>query len=214
MRRPVLLAGLAVLLAGGIIALLWGVYAPSRPDSAGSHMAGLSPAARQAVILPGQDLGGPFHLVDHLGRPVSDADFRGRFLLVNFGYTFCPDVCPTTLVDIAGALRLLGPAADDLAPLFITVDPARDTPAHLATYVALFHPDLIGLTGDAAAIAEAARGYRVFYARHDDDEASDYLMDHSAFTYLVGPDGRVRLVLRFGTPPEVMAEIVRWALAA
>jgi protein SCO1/2 len=117
-----------------------------------------SPAARPAV-------GGPFALVDSEGRAVTDADFRGRFMLVYFGFTYCPDVCPTSLTYIAQALDRLGPDADKVVPVFITVDPERDTPEQLKEYVRHFHPKLVGLTGTPEQIAAAAKAYRVYFAK-------------------------------------------------
>lgn len=155
---------------------------------------------------PGLSLGGPFELLDHTGRTVTDQTFRGRFMLVFFGFTHCPDICPTELQLVAEVLDRLGPQADRVAPLFITIDPERDTPETLADYVALFDPRLIGLTGTPAQIAAAARAYRVYYARVQPPGASTYLMDHSSFLYLIGPDGGFRALFRHGTPVE---EVVR-----
>ena len=138
----------------------------------------------------GLGIGGPFRLTDTGGHTVTDASFRGRWMLVYFGYTSCPDVCPTELARIGAVLRELGPEADRVAPLFITVDPARDTGKVLAAYVRLFDPRLIGLTGTPAEIAAAARAYRVFYRRVALHDGNAYLMDHSSFVYLMGPDGR------------------------
>ncbi len=135
-------------------------------------------------------VGGPFSLTDHTGRRVSDADYRGRHMLVFFGFTHCPDVCPTALQTVAATLEQLGPKADKLVPLFISVDPARDTPEALASYVKSFHPRLVGLTGSEAEIAAAAKAYRAYYIRAVDEKSSaGYTMDHSTIVYLMGPDG-------------------------
>ncbi|MBI1207622.1 MAG: redoxin domain-containing protein [Azospirillum sp.] len=150
-------------------------------------------------------IGGPFTLTDHTGRRVTDADFTGRYRLIYFGYTYCPDVCPTELQAMSTALDRLGADGERLQPLFITIDPARDTPAHLADYVALFHPRLIGLTGSAAEIAAAARAYRVYYARPPGGDDQTYLMDHSSFVYLMGPDGQFLTAFPSGVDPEKMA---------
>jgi len=136
-------------------------------------------------------IGGPFALENGDGRQVTDRDFRGKYLLVYFGYTFCPDVCPTTLAEVADALDRLGPKADRLQPIFITVDPKRDTPAVVRQYVAAFSPRLVGLTGSPEQIAEVAKEYRVYYAEHRTGPGpGDYTMDHSSILYLMGPDGR------------------------
>jgi protein SCO1/2 len=134
--------------------------------------------------------GGPFALVDQDGKTRTDAEFRGRYLLVYFGYTFCPDLCPTELQTISDALDRLGDKAARVQPLFITVDPARDTVPVMKEYVGHFRPGLIGLTGGAPEIAAAAKAYRVYYAKvAAADGGSDYLMDHSGFVFLMGPDG-------------------------
>ena len=112
-------------------------------------------------------IGGPFTLVNHLGETVTDADFHGRFLLVFFGYTFCPDVCPTSLTAITDALDLLGADGDNVTPVFVSVDPERDTPEYLREYVAYFHPRLVGLSGTPAQVVAAAGAYRVYYAKAD-----------------------------------------------
>ncbi len=136
-------------------------------------------------------VGGPFTLEDGAGKQVSDRDFRGKYMLVYFGYTFCPDVCPTTLNEIADALDHLGTKANELQPIFITVDPKRDTPAVVKQYTASFSPKLIGLTGTPEQIAAVAKAYRVYYAEHRTGPGpNDYSMDHSSILYLMGPDGK------------------------
>ena len=152
------------------------------------------------------DIGGPFELVDQHGAVRRDSDFRGGYMLVFFGYTFCPDVCPTELLKMTVALNELDP--DDAAkvtPVFITVDPARDTVAEMKLYADSFHPRLVALTGSAEQTAAAAKAYRVYYAKVGDDE-EDYLVDHSSFVYLMGPDGKY--VHHFGatTSPQDMLD--------
>lgn len=132
-------------------------------------------------------IGGPFHLVDQNGQPRSDADFRGQYLLVFFGYTNCPDVCPTTLQTITTAMDKLGSDAAKVTPIFITVDPERDTPAVMKAYAANFTPRLVALSGTPDAIAAAAKVYRIYYKKAG--EGADYAMDHTALVYLMGPDG-------------------------
>jgi protein SCO1/2 len=139
----------------------------------------------------GLTVGGPFSLVDGDGKTVTDQTWRGKYMLVYFGYTFCPDVCPTTLSAVADALDKLGAKADRIQPLFVTVDPKRDTPPIVKQYAEAFSPRLIGLTGSAAQIAAAAKAYRVYYAEHRTGPGpDDYSMDHSSVLYLMGPDGR------------------------
>jgi protein SCO1/2 len=142
-------------------------------------------------------VGGPFTLEDGSGKAVTDRDFRGKYMLVYFGYTFCPDVCPTTLNAVADAMDKLGPAASHIQPLFITVDPKRDTPAVVKQYAAAFGPNIEGLTGTAEEIAQVAKGYRVYYAEHRTGPGpDDYSMDHSSVLYLMDPDGKFLAPLR------------------
>ncbi|MDW8315911.1 MAG: SCO family protein [Rhodovarius sp.] len=172
-----------------------------------------APSAGGGLQLPaGLTLGGPFSLIRHDGQPVTERDYAGRWLLIYFGFTYCPDVCPTELGRIADVLDELGPLGEQVTPLLITIDPQRDTPAALADYVSRFHPRMQGLTGSPAQIAEVARRYRVYYARVQHPDMTDYTMDHSAFVYLVGPDARVRLLFRPETPVEEMARAIRQQL--
>jgi protein SCO1/2 len=162
------------------------------------------------ALMWGQEpIGGPFELIDHTGARRTDADYHGKLLLIYFGYTYCPDVCPTDLQAMASALDLLGDAARAVQPLFITIDPERDTPGHLASYVPLFHPRLVGLSGEAKAIRQAARAYKVHYAKVVLPDSSDYAMDHSAFIYLVNADGQYLGFFPPGTSPERMATIIQ-----
>ncbi|EWY41423.1 electron transporter SenC [Skermanella stibiiresistens SB22] len=154
-------------------------------------------------------IGGPFSLTDSTGKPVTQADYQGRYTLIYFGFTFCPDVCPTELQVMATALDRLGAKADQVQPLFVTVDPERDTVTQMAEYVAQFHPRLIGLTGTPDQIAQAARAYRVYYAKAPGKDGDGYYtMDHSSFVYLMGPDGRFLEAFAHGTTPERMAETI------
>ena len=173
-----------------------------------------APSAGGIQLAQGVALGGPFSLTDHTGRAVTERDFAGRPLLVYFGFTYCPDVCPTELGTIAAALDLLGEAGERVTPILITIDPERDTPEALANYVALFHPRLVGLTGTAEQVAQVARAYRVYYAKVHPRDSTQYLMDHSSFIYLVGPDGRVRSLFRPQTSPEAIAAAVTAQLRA
>jgi cytochrome oxidase Cu insertion factor (SCO1/SenC/PrrC family) len=159
-------------------------------------------------------VGGPFALTDQHGAAVTDASYRGRWMLVYFGYTFCPDVCPTELQTIAGALDKLGPQASQIAPLFVTVDPERDTAAALADYVKLFDDRIVGLTGTPDQIAAVARAYRVYYAKATSKDSSTYLMDHSSFMYLMGPDGKFRALFRQGMSPQALADAIHTQMSA
>jgi protein SCO1/2 len=147
-------------------------------------------AATEGSAIPA--IGGPFTLVDQTGKTVTEADFRGKWMLIYFGYTYCPDVCPTSLTTMVDALDQLGDKGKNVVPVFITVDPERDTPKQLADYVAAFSPRLVGLTGTPEQIAAAARAYRVYYAKAKEGGSTAYLMDHSSIVYLVDPDGKFR----------------------
>ncbi|MDP6708864.1 MAG: SCO family protein [Alphaproteobacteria bacterium] len=157
-------------------------------------------------------IGGPFSLVDHSGRRVSEADFKGRHMLLYFGYTFCPDVCPTELQAMSEALDALGPDAAGVQPVFISIDPERDTPAVLAEYRQHFHDKFRMLTGTLEEIRAAAKTFRVYFTKVDDDGSDDYLMDHSSVVYLL--DGEGRYVAHFGpnTASEEMARRIREAI--
>ena len=151
-------------------------------------------------------IGGPFTLTDHEGNTVTEADFLGRYTLVYFGYTFCPDVCPMELQSITEALERLGPKADDVVPLFITVDPERDTVAVMADYAQNFHANLRALTGTPEEIRATTRAYRVYFKKADGpEEGDDYLMDHTSLIYFMGPDGSYITHFTFGSPPDEIA---------
>ena len=145
---------------------------------------GSGPVAQQIAAI-----GGPFTLTDQNGRTVHDQDFSGKPFLVFFGFTHCPDVCPTTLFEISEILRTLGPDADRIHALFITVDPERDTPAVMKDYLSSFDPHLSGLTGDPAAVAAVAKAYRVYFKKVPLDQGG-YTMDHTAIDYLMDKEGR------------------------
>ena len=162
-----------------------------------------------AVMWNREPIGGPFALTDQNGVRRTDAEFRGKLMLVYFGFTYCPDICPTDLQQMALAVDQLGPAGETVQPVFITVDPARDTVEHLKDYMALFHPRFVGLTGDAAAIRQAARAYRVYYEKVEREDKSDYTLDHSVFIYLMDRDGRYLGFFPPGTSAERLAETMR-----
>ncbi len=164
-------------------------------------LTGTEPSRTGAIVATSEaGLGGPFTLTDSNGKPVTNADFRGRFMLIYFGYAFCPDICPTELQAMGRALDALGPKAARVTPVFISVDPARDTPASLKPFVRAFHPRMVGLTGTPEQIAAVTKAFRVYYRLGQPSRpgAKDYLVDHTSFFYLVGPDGDFRAVLRGG----------------
>ena len=143
-------------------------------------------------------IGGPFTLTNHRGEPVTEETFAGRYMLIYFGYSFCPDICPTSLQTMAAAYDLLSAEEQaEVAPIYITIDPERDTVEAMADYVPLFHDDMIGLTGSVEQIDAAAGAYRVYHRKNVSEEGSDeYFVDHFSYYYLMGPDGRY--VTHFG----------------
>lgn len=188
------------LVVGPWLALWLGVTAASAPAA--------GPDAGEAFPIA---FGGPFTLTDHHGQTRTDRDFRGRHLLVYFGYTWCPDICPTGLQVISGALDLLGDSGASVQPLFVSVDPERDTPAVLKDYLGHFHPRLIGLTGGPDQLTGVMRAYRVH--RHKvvppDTAAEDYLINHGSLTFLIGPDGGFLTLFPHGTAAPAMAAAIR-----
>jgi protein SCO1/2 len=153
-------------------------------------------------------IGGPFTLTDQTGKPRRDAEFRGKLMLVYFGYAYCPDVCPTELQTMSEALEQLGPKAVEVQPVFITIDPERDTAEQLATYAQNFDPRFVMLTGSEQQVAEAARGYKVYYRRTVKADG-EIQVDHSSFVYLMGRDGRYVSHFGPGTKPEAMAAAIQ-----
>jgi cytochrome oxidase Cu insertion factor (SCO1/SenC/PrrC family) len=157
-------------------------------------------------------IGGPFTLTDQAGRLRSDSEFREHLMIVYFGYTFCPDVCPTDLQAITQALNALGPLAREVQPIFITIDPERDTKV-LAEYVSAFHPSMIGLTGSPADIRKVANSYKAFYTKVSDERTGEYSIDHSGVIYLMGRNGEYLGFMPPQTGPERLTEILRTYLA-
>jgi protein SCO1/2 len=168
---------------------------------------GLSPAG----VSTASTVGGPFKLVNQDNRPITDQDFKGRPWLVFFGYTHCPDVCPTTLFDVSEMLRAMGKDADRTGALFITVDPERDTPAVMKDYLSSFDPRMMAATGDRASIDAAEKAYRVYAKKIPTGKGDDYSMDHTAMVYLMDKQGR--FVAPFNlkrTPEEAAAEMKKY----
>lgn len=161
-----------------------------------------------------EPVGGPFALTDHNGRPRTDADFRGKLMLIYFGFTFCSDVCPTDLQAIAAALDKLGSAGEAVQPLFITIDPEKDTPEQLKGHVGLFHPRMIGLTGSTKQIQQVTRNYKVYYAKTEPLKRAEPGIDHSGFVFLIGRDGKYLGFFPPGTSADRMADTIRPHLVA
>jgi protein SCO1 len=150
-------------------------------------------------------LGGPFALTDQDGTPRTEKDFAGKYMLVFFGYTYCPDVCPATLAVMAEALEMLGPRADRIVPVMISIDPKRDTPEKLKAYLASFGPRFVGLTGSESDIAAVAKAYRVYIRESPGETAADYTVDHSGVVYLMDPGGTFLANYSLETTPERLA---------
>ena len=202
---------LAAAFAGGIAAagggwLLWPAEPPEPPERSAAEL--------MDVVMWGKEpIGGPFSLVDHTGTRRTDADFRGKLLLIYFGFTYCSDACPIDLQSIATALDRLGALSEAVQPLFITLDPEKDTPEQLKSYVEQFHPRLIGLTGDPRELRKVARAYKVYAAKTAPAERSDPNIDHSSLVYLVDVAGKYVGYFPPGTPGERMVEVIRQQLA-
>jgi protein SCO1 len=168
----------------------------------------------QGSDITGVNFARDFKLTDPAGKARTLSDFRGKVVVIFFGYTQCPDVCPTTLADLAATMQLLGADAARVQVLFVTIDPARDTPALLAQYVPAFNPSFLGLYGDAAATAEVAKEFKVLYEKQPGATPGNYTMDHSAGTFIYDPQGRPRVYVSYGQKAEVYAHDIRQLLAA
>ena len=204
----------------------YGAFAPRRASlmlAAAVLLAACAPEAEPEPPLKGATIGGPFALTDQRGQPVTDKDFAGQYRLIYFGYSFCPDVCPVDLQKLMmglAAFEKADPARGaKIAPIFITIDPARDTPAALAPFVARYHPRLLGLTGSDAAIAQAAKAYLVTYKKQAGSAPDRYLMGHTQLAYLMGPAGEPLALLPIddvttpddeGAPALVAADLDQW----
>jgi protein SCO1 len=177
-----------------------------------SFLAGCAPETFHATDITGAGFARTLELTGHDGKPRSLADFRGKVVVVFFGFTHCPDVCPGTLAKLAEVSRRLGSAADRMQVLFVTVDPERDTHEVLSRYVPAFDPHFVGLTGDAAAIARTAKEFKVVYQKQPGKTPDTYTVDHSAGTFVFDPEGRVRLFVRHDQPVEDLVQDIRLLL--
>jgi protein SCO1/2 len=194
MKHRLIILILAGFLAGGVSAL--GLFL----------LQNTNPGPKQ--ISTGKALiGGPFTLTEHTGRRVTEEDFKGRFTLIYFGYTFCPDVCPAELQVMSAALDQLGKKGEKVTPVFVTIDPERDTVEQMKSYVSNFHKRLVGLTGSLKEIRAATKVYRIYYKKVADDSSStDYLMDHSSIVYLMSPEGEYLTHFAYGTGVDKMVK--------
>ncbi|HWX02697.1 SCO family protein [Collimonas sp.] len=200
------------LLAGLLMAL--SLAACGDKSAGGSQEMTLSPAktAFNNTDVTGLGYARDFALTDHTGKPRTLADYKGKVVVVFFGYTQCPDVCPTTMVEMANVLKEMGPLASKVQVLFVTVDPERDTQELLSKYVPAFDPSFVGLYGDAAATEKVAKEFRVFYQKVPGKTPGSYSMDHTAGSYVFDPDGHIRLFIRHGQGPEPIAHDLKLLL--
>jgi protein SCO1/2 len=189
------LGGAAVLLLATMLAYL-AAFPPGRlPVSTGTAL-----------------VGGPFSLIDHNGNRVTDQTFRGKYMLIFFGFTYCPDICPTELQVMSAALDELGSRGDAIQPIFITVDPERDSPETMKAYVANFHPRMVGLTGSPEEIAAVAKAYRVFFKKSGEGDA--YLIDHSTIVYLMDKEGKFLKHFIYSTDAKALAKGISEAIGS
>jgi protein SCO1 len=195
--RPIRAAA-AVLLAAAIVQL-----------GACDQLFGTARGTFNAIDVTGSPMGGELRLTDHNGRPRTLADFRGKVVVVAFGFTHCPDVCPTMLADLSAAVKELGEDGSRVQGLFVTVDPKRDTPQLLREYVPAFHPSFLGLAGDEAALAKARKDFNVYAAVREGKSAAAYTVDHSAQMFVFDAGGRIRLVVPPGMAPKALASDLR-----
>ncbi|AMP12871.1 SCO family protein [Collimonas pratensis] len=200
------------LFAGLLMAL--SLAACGDKSAGGSQEMTLSPAktAFNNTDVTGLGYARDFALTDHTGKPRTLADYKGKVVVVFFGYTQCPDVCPTTMVEMANVLKEMGPLASKVQVLFVTVDPERDTQELLSKYVPAFDPSFVGLYGDAAATEKVAKEFRVFYQKVPGKTPGSYSMDHTAGSYVFDPDGHIRLFIRHGQGPEPIAHDLKLLL--
>ena len=200
-RRAALLAAAALALALGVFAAL----AMFKADA---------PPKFSAVDITGVDWGKDFSLTDHTGRPRTLADFRGKAVAMFFGFTHCPDVCPTAMAQLAEAMKLLGEEAQRVQVVFVTVDPKRDTPAVLSQYVPAFHPSFLGLHGDPAATERTAKEFKIYYHAQPANAQGAYSVDHSGQILVFDPQGRLRLLVKPDLAPEAIASDLRVLLGS
>jgi len=204
-RRVYLYLGIAVLIVAG--GLILRVILPP-PEKAGQEgITVVDKGSREIKGATPPPVGGPFTLVSHEGKLLSNADFRGKNMYIFFGYTHCPDVCPLTLNNVSRGLALLGEDANKIQPIFISLDPLRDTPDVLKDYLQHFDKRFIGLTGTTKQVAVAQRSYRIFVQKRDEDpkDPTDYLLDHTSISYMMGPKGEFKTFFSNGSTPEQFA---------
>jgi protein SCO1/2 len=198
-KWSLIISGIVVGLFLGLILVTWLIGEPiiGRPEFHGTEIRSPEPAAN-------------FNLIGANGTEVSLTDFKGKVVLLYFGYTFCPDVCPATMVELKQAVEALGNQGEKVQVIMISVDPLRDTPEKLQEYMTHFHDSFIGVTGTENEVLGVATQYGVFYEKHEGTEASGYLIDHTASVIVVDRDGHLRMVYGFDTPSEDIAADLRY----
>lgn len=188
-----------------ITAIIVGIFSSFSPNVVGQKQ------EHGLMAVTDDAFGGPFTLTNHLGQSVTDKDFTGKYRLIYFGFTFCPAICPTELAKITSALNILGERSKGIQPIFVTVDPERDTVEKMKNYVSLFHPSLVGLTGTPDQIKSMLKTYKIYAAKVDDPNLTEYTMDHSSFIYFMAPDDRLLHIFKIGDSADVMAaKINEW----
>lgn len=195
------------------LAAVFSLAACERGSSAGLAAALSTQGGFKNTDITGLDYGKDFALPDHNGKLRTLADFKGKVVVVFFGYTQCPDVCPTTMAEMATVMQHLGPLANRVQVLFVTLDPERDTSELLSKYVPSFDPRFLGLVGDKAATEKVAKEFKVFYQKVPGKQPGSYTVDHTAGSYVFDPQGRIRLFLRHGQGPEVIAHDLKLLLS-
>lgn len=191
----------------GAVTLALGLFAAAaffRPDSAGPKF--------ESIDVSGVNWGKGFDLQDHTGRRRTLADFHGKAVAITFGFTHCPDMCPTTMAKLGEAMKQLGGKSKQVQVLFVTVDPKRDTPQVLSQYVPAFHPTFLGLSADAATTQRTAKEFKIFYQAQPPNEHGSYTVDHSGQILVFDPTGRLRLLMKPDLAPEIMASDIRLLL--
>ena len=200
-KARLLRLGLTVII-GLAAASLIAVYQIKSDSNINSKISGTS-----SVVA--KNFGGPFSLSDHTGKEVTDQDFTGRYRLIYFGFTYCPAICPTELQRISTVLKTLGATGEKIQPIFVTVDPERDTVDIMKNYVSLFHPRLIGLTGTPGQIETVKKAYKIYAVKVQDDTMSDYTVDHSSFIYFLGPDDNLLQIFKVDDSVESISKTIR-----
>lgn len=204
-RHIVLLSFLGVAIG---IAAAW--YQVNNEAGASNVFARIEPAS--GAVMAGSEIGGPFTLINHQGEPVTEQNFRESYKLVFFGFTHCPEICPAELQKITTAMKALGPEGEAVQPIFISVDPERDTPAVMKDYLSAFHPRIVGLTGTREQIRAVEESYKVYAAKVEGVSPGSYTMNHSSFTFFLTPEGELIDLFSAADTPSDMVKVIMQAI--